>query len=244
MGISQLKPNERYALVGKTRSGKTALAMVLAGTFAMALPDPWEVWWIDTKNDDKDLRALRKWGFRNAASEADRETSLVPNAIYWRVESHSDSGEDLSTIDQVGVILEMAYRRRNVLIVIDEYAQVVPSARNAGKPLLDVFQRGGGRDVGLIGLTQEPVFVPRQLLSQATHLVLLNLSFQRDIDYIKQFCPQYVKPASIGDTHGFYWSWVDGAADWTYYPHQRDWYNSLQVQIPNGGSDPSLVETS
>lgn len=46
MPVAQLRPQDRYALVGKTRSGKTALAMVLAGTFARTLAAPWEVWWI------------------------------------------------------------------------------------------------------------------------------------------------------------------------------------------------------
>jgi hypothetical protein len=232
--VAQLKANERYALVGKTRSGKTVLAMVLAGTFARTLPPPWEVWWIDTKNDPKDLASLRSWGFRNAASTKDRkpESGGLSNALYWRVTAHDDKGNDIDTVEQVQAILAEAYKRGHILIVIDEYVQAVPSARSAGKALLDVFQRGGGKNVGIIGLTQEPVYVPRQLISQATHLCLLSLTYENDIKYVRNLCPVYESPIKVGDPYGFYWSWVDGSGQWDYYPNQKVWFDQLQIAAP------------
>ena len=234
MPIAQLKANERYALVGKTRSGKTVLAMVLAGTFARTLPAPWEVWWIDTKNDPKDLAALRAWGFRNAASAKDRkpESGGLSNALYWRVTAHDSKGRDIDTVEQVQAILADAYKRGHILVVIDEYVQAVPSARSAGKALLDVFQRGGGKNVGIIGLTQEPVYVPRQLISQATHLCLLSLTYENDIKYVRNLCPVYEPPIKVGDPYGFYWSWVDGSGQWDYYPNQKVWFDQLQIAMP------------
>lgn len=235
MPLANLAPNERYALVGKTRSGKTALAMVLAGTFARTLPKPWEVWWIDTKNDPDDIMKLRDWGFRNAASPVDRspESGGVPSALYWYVESSADKGlHDGDTVGQVQEILQAAYNRKHVIVVIDEYVQATPSARSAGPALLNIFQRGGGRNVGIIGLTQEPVYVPRQLISQATHICLLSLTFERDIKYAKDICRVYKSPNSIGDKYGFWWSWVDGSGDWSYYRNQADWYADLKVASP------------
>lgn len=233
-----LRPNERYALVGKTRSGKTALAMVMAGTFAIALGAPWEVWWIDTKRDPKDLAALRKWGFRNAVSDQDRQTSNIKNALYFIIESKDKNGHPLSVVDQVQAYLARAYERKHVIVVIDEYFQAVVSKRTAGAALLDVFQRGGGRNVGIIGLTQEPVDIPRQLLSQATHLILLSLTYQHDIDYIHKMVPEYQNPLSLKDergkplSYGFYWKWVDGDGEVTFYPNQAVWYQGLMVAMP------------
>lgn len=232
MAVAQLKPNERYAFVGKTRSGKTALAMVLAGTFARTLSAPWEVWWFDTKNDPKDLAALREWGFRNAASQKDRqpESGGLTNAKYYIIKE--GKGDGPSTVDQVQELCDRAYNRGHVILVIDEYVQAVPNARSAGQALLNVFQRGGGKNVGIIGLTQEPVYVPRQLISQATHICLLSLTFVHDIKYAKNICPIYVPPNKVGDPYGFYWSWVDGNAEWDYYQNQQVWFSQLQAAKP------------
>ena len=232
MAATLLKPNERYAFVGKTRSGKTALAMVLAGTFARALPAPWEVWWIDTKNDPNDLAALRKWGFRNAASPKDRtETGGLANALYFRISSKIN-GQSVSIVDQCQLIFGMAYDRGHVIVVIDEYVQVVYSNVTAGDNLLDLFQRGGGKNCGVIGLTQEPVYVPRQLISQATHIILLSLTHQADQKYVRNICPIYESPIKVGDPYGFYWSWVDGHAEWAYYENQAVWYETLDAAYP------------
>lgn len=239
MGVARLEPNQRYAFVGKTRSGKTALAMVLSGTFARTLPAPWEVWWIDTKNDPGDIRALRAWGFRNAASERDRQEGAggLKNALYFMI---VETPNGPSTVDQVQALCARAYSRGHVIIVIDEYVQAVPHARSAGKDLLNVFQRGGGKKVGIIGLTQEPVYVPRQLISQATHICLLSLTYENDKKYVRNLCPIYVPPIEVGDPYGFYWSWVDGGAEWDYYKNQQVWFDKLQAAKPVG-SLPSGV---
>lgn len=232
--MSTVKPNDRCAFIAKTRAGKTSLAMVLAGTIAIALANTnWQVWMIDTKGDPDDLVGWRKWGFRNIASPRDQETSLLKNAFYFRVDSEDSQGNALSVVDQSQDIISAAYRRGNVLIIVDEYVSVVPSPRSAGAALLDVFQRGGGRKVGLIGLTQEPVYVPRQLLSQATHIFLFTLTHQYDIEWAQKICPGYVPPAERGDPHGFYYKWVDGPVNkWEYYSHQKDWYDSLRIAMP------------
>ena len=228
------KPNERYALVGKTRSGKTTQAEVLAGTFAVALwQTDWEVWVLDTKGDPNDLIAWRKWGFRNVASTQDQRTSLLRNALYFRIDSKDPQGRDLSVVTQCQSIITAAYSRGNVILVLDEYVSVVESRQEPGKPLKDAFQRGGGRNVGVIGCTQEPVYVPRQLLSQATHIFLFTLTYDYDIQWAKKICKTYEPPSTRGDIHGFWYKWVDGPTNkWAYYASQMDWYESLKIALP------------
>ena len=240
MPIATLEPNQRYAIVGKTGSGKTRLAMVLAGTWAWVLPTPWQVWWVDTKNDKEDIKALREWGFRNAASPQDRspETGGLANALYYYIDSKDAQGHDIDTVTQVQAVLAAAYDRGHVIVVVDEYVQAVPSDRYAGKALLDIFQRGRGRNVGIIGLTQEPVYIPRQLISQASHICLLSVSYDYDVTYLKKICKIYVSPnksvseGGPGDTYGFFWSWIDGSGEWSYYKNQQLWYNDLMVREP------------
>lgn len=236
MPIANLAPNDRYALVGKTGSGKTALAMVLAGTMARALlSDPrWQVWWIDTKGDKRDLASLRQWGFRNVATEQDYELyGGTGNAFYWLVPRRTKDGHNIETVDYAQRIIAKAYDRKYVVLVIDEYVSVVVSAREPGTALKDVFQRGRGLNVGLIGLTQEPVYVPRQLISQASHLVMLSLTYGHDIKYMKTLEPIYEVPSRRGDRYGFWWKDSDGNGEVTYYPNQQAWYDSLQISLPN-----------
>lgn len=237
--MSTLRPNERYAFIGKTRAGKTRTAMVLAGTLAIALANAgWEIWLITTKGAPDDLIEWRKWGFRNIASEQDRDTTILPNAIYFRLDVKNANGDEVSQVDQAQRIFQAAYNRggsgpSKVMVVVDEYVSVVPSTKNAGQALLDIFQRGGGRTVGLIGLTQEPVYVPRQLISQATHIFLFTLTHIYDIKYARTICADYVPPADRGDPYGFWYKWVDGPTNqWLYYPNQRAWYDDLRIAMP------------
>jgi energy-coupling factor transporter ATP-binding protein EcfA2 len=231
-----VKPNERLAFVGKTRSGKSKMAIVLGATIARALLSQrgdWEVWWIDTKNDPEDLSTLRDWGFRNWASDNDRATSRLTNAVYYYITEHgSDDRFDPDTVAQAQEIFRRAYNRRHVIVCVDEYTQVVPSQRMAGKALHNIFTRGGGRGVGIIGLTQEPVYVPRQLISQATHQVFMNVSYNYDVQYLRKIDPTYEQPIKLGDQYGFWWRWVDGGV-MSYFPNQEEWYEQLQIQLPS-----------
>ena len=241
--MATFHPNERFAFVGKTRSGKTSLGMVVAGTLAMALINTtWQVWVLTTKGDPNDLVGWRKWGARNIASKRDQASTIVRNFFYFRIEPKDAQGNDVSVAGQCQAIIDAAYRRGQVVIVIDEYVSVVESARNAGKSLLDVFQRGGGLTVGLIGMTQEPVYIPRQLISMATHAFIFTLTHRYDIEWAQKLYKTYVPPATRGDPHGFYYKWVDGPTNkWQYFAHQKAWYDDLRIAMPQ---PPPLTETA
>ncbi len=233
-----LKPNDRIALLGKTGGGKSLLAMVLAGTYAITLPAPWEVWWIDTKGDADDIRQLRQWGARNMASQDDWSSpGTLGNLGYFKLKKTIfDGSKDMGVVAQAQAIFAAAYQRGHVIIFIDEYTQVVVSARSPGSALRELFAQGRGLNIGVVGCTQEPVFIPRQLISQSTHLVMLNLTFAIDIKYVKTMFPQYVKPASKGDPYGFWWSYNDGPSEdtVTYFKSQKDWFDTLKISIPSG----------
>ncbi len=218
MATISLTTSDRFALVGKTRSGKTVATIVLV---TLLLPWvyppreklPFEIWWIDTKGDKKDYRRLLKWGFR----EASRAPKGWPRKLF-RVRP-TDLNDELSVAKQVQAIAWAASRRGNVILVIDEYVSCVLSSRSMGAGLKNVSQRGGGLHVGLIGGTQEPVGVPRQLLSQATHEFLFNVTFNRDIEWCQDECPIYGDGPP--DKHGFFYRWLDGdkyISTWMYFP--------------------------
>lgn len=230
MAVARLSPNDRYGIIGKTGSGKTQEAIVLASYFARVLHSPWEVWWLDTKNDPSDIRKLRQWGFCNGANERDiKRPGAMRNALYFKITE--EGGYDTVVLAQYKI--DEAYQRTHVILVIDEYTQVVQSRQDAGWALKNVFARGRGKKVGLIGLTQEPVFVPRMLLSQASHLVLFTVTHGPDIKYLKELSDGiYYPPARQGDPHGFYWSHQDGGAQWAYYANQKEWADRLNFALP------------
>jgi energy-coupling factor transporter ATP-binding protein EcfA2 len=238
----ELSPADRFALVGKTGSGKTTFTSVLALTI---VPDPlvaadWRCWVLDTKGDPKDIARLRRLGY----VEGDPATGLPrqrrafwasgpePGRLYFRLRERPD----LSIIEQAQHLFRLAMTRRRVLVVIDEYTQIIEGPRTAGRPLDDIFTRGRGLGVGIIGNTQEPVDIPRKLLSQATHLFLFDLSYARDIDYIRAMVPVYERPPRH-ERHAFWHLWIDGDAIPRYYPSLRAWRSRVVEGSTNVSSD-------
>lgn len=227
-----LSPNQRYALIGKTRSGKTTFGMALA---SMLVPynrkkaQGWEVWWIDTKGDAKDIAALFEWGFKIPSSGflnrgKARKNEPTRKLIPLRNDPRDRKNRRLAWQKAQDIFSE-AFDQRGVVVVVDEYVQVVQSERNAGEDLLNIFQRGGGLDVGLIGMTQEPVYVPRQLISQSSHQFLFNVSYQHDVDYLTRMFADYEKPLDRGHAHGFFHVATDYDGKGVYYPNQFEWAN-------------------
>ncbi len=215
-----ISPNQRFALIGKTRSGKTAFGMSLAGLLVprtRKLAEGWEAWWLDTKGDPKDIAALHEWGF---TEKPDRKSA---RRLFLVRDDPKGTRNRKMAWEKAQDIFANAYAQGGVLVIVDEYVQVVKSDRMAGDDLLNIFQRGGGLCVGLIGMTQEPVFVPRQLISQASHQFLFNVSFVRDVEYLQGMFEEYVKPVDLGDSHGFFHVAVDYDGQAQYYPNQYEW---------------------
>lgn len=212
-----IAPWERFALVAKTGAGKTTTGTVLASKLVPPTKREakgWEAWWIDTKGDPKDMMRLYKWGFR---------TNEGPRRIF--VVRYDGKGPSIH--EQVEKICEQALRRHGVLVIVDEYVHVVKNQQQAGIQLLNVFQRGRGLDVGILGFTQEPVFIPRQLISQASHILLGDLSYPLDIERARQYIPEYNRPPN---PYGFYHGAIDHDGQWTYWPNVQTWLNAFKVE--------------
>jgi len=215
----RLATSDRFAIVGKTRAGKTVATVILA---SILLPwewpppkvkTPWQIWWIDTKHDPKDRARLRRWGYADPSKVPEKWPRLVFTI-------RPLEGDELSVARQVQAIAFRAMERTHVILVIDEYVSCVMSRVSMGAGLKDVAQRGGGKRIGLIGETQEPTGVPRQLLSQATHEFLFNQTFRRDVEWCQEECPIYGDGPP--DKRGFYYRWLDGDKDQSVWMYFRD----------------------
>lgn len=234
---SRIKPypldlDQRTAIVGKTGSGKTSFAVVLATLMVPIHTGDWQVHWIDTKGDPKDIQRLKEYGFIHEQNWK-RDVPKVYkrwNRIYWPIRDNPKA----STMTQVqalfGHFLRLAAKRSSgkakVVVVVDEYLHAVPSRVSAGRNLEDAFKTGRGRGIGIIGLTQEPVNCPRLLMSQAGHMYLFNLHFPLDIKKVQEWFKGYEIPSLRGDRYGFWHSYLDGPPGWAYYRDQRNWHEA------------------
>lgn len=211
-----IAPWERYALVAKTGAGKTTTGTCLACKLVPPTKQEakgWQAWWIDSKGDPKDLQRLYRWGFRIDDKESTRRIFVV-----------RDSGSGPSIHEQVEAICAAALKGHGVLVIVDEYVHVVKNQQQAGTQLLNVFQRGRGLDVGILGFTQEPVFIPRQLISQASHILLGDLSYPKDIERAREYIPEYDRPPN---KHGFYHGAIDYDGEWSYWPNVQAWLQAF-----------------
>ncbi len=179
---------------------------------------PWRVIAVDTKR---------------AAEDAPKFAAIGPTTDHlgdvWRmarpgVVFRPSWGQDSDCVGDVQALCAQAYERGHVTLYIDEYKEVVESVQRAGASLQRCFQQGRGRLVGVWGATQEPVFVPRQLLSQATHVCLFDLFYPPDQDFAASMNADWRRPP---DLHGFWYVHVDGRTGWQYYPDKRAFFGAL-----------------
>lgn len=223
------RPNNRLSIVGKSGSGKTTFAVCLASLLVPYDDPDWEVWWVDSTQKPDDLRTLNEWGFGTTKARKLIRISERGGPIAWQCQE----------------ICRAAMRRRNVLVVLDEYKYASVSSRRAGDGIEGVHLRGRGLNTGMLGLTQEPVDVPRQLLSQANHLFLFDVHYPADIKYVQTLYAGYERPPVVqinGEDRriGFYHCYIDGDATWRYYASVRSWHD----QVMGVGGDSTGVDTS
>ncbi|MHB1472492.1 MAG: hypothetical protein ACYCV4_02515 [Dermatophilaceae bacterium] len=217
------QPDQRYAVVGKSGSGKTVFCCLLASRLVPWQPSQsgWQVWWLDTKHDPTDISMLREWGFRDLGERAATHRRIV-----------TLTGSRQSVYEQAQIVSQAALSTGGILIVYDEYNHVCKNRIDAGPAVEDVHKRGRGLHVGSIGGVQEPVLVPRFLFSQANHLALFSLTHLRDVKLTRELHPGYApgwpkdRPDTVPDRHGFHMKWLEGYHDegrWRYYRHVREW---------------------
>ena len=216
----------RYAVLGKTGSGKTVFIIVLVSMLVPMSSKLWEAWFLETKDYQQDLDRLKEWGFRDWGT---REAEHTPRKLFRL------RGDDAAVKAQAQVISRVALERQHVIVIYDEWAHMVLSTQRAG-PGIDRLQKSGRGKVGVIGGVQEPVLTPRVLFSQASILAIFNLTHARDIKIAQELCPHYApgwpkdRDDPLPDKHGFWLKYLDGHGPdgaWRYWRSTQEWMATI-----------------
>lgn len=152
--------NERVLIVGTTRCGKSTLAHEIA---AETLP---RLLVIDPKGEGATVFGARSDTAQVEAWLESRPTAQDPGPRVCRWVPTSGEPAEYEPI------YAAAHRHRGPLIVYTDELYSPGTAQTAPRSLKLYLTQGGGRNHGHIGLTQRPVNVCREAITEWTHLVI------------------------------------------------------------------------
>ncbi len=200
-------PGEHVTLIGKTRSGKTHLALALADTRSYVIIAA-------TKRRDP-LLAAAQHGYKVVESmrEIPRTDSGRPvfrKVIVWPGRAIHDERQRLQ-LQAVSLrdTFATAERQGNWTVLLDETMWAYDRLQ-LKKELDSVWYQGGSAGVSLVACAQRPTRVPRLMISQAAHLFLWYVSDKRDLEPLRDIAgavpPEIVEatlPTLDWDRHEF-----------------------------------------
>lgn len=172
-GVRQpiVKPSDQIVIVGKNGSGKSVVAQYLDAQ------TPGQLVIVNVKNDPALTRwAVERFGVENVSIADGRVSDMdfKKRVIVYVAKSATDQKE-------YDVLYRRMLQRRNLTVHLDETFGPTTSSRVPDG--LGLFlQHGRARNLRHIACTQRPVHIARQVITEASHIVLFPLRFNaRDL---------------------------------------------------------------
>lgn len=181
----EIRASERVALVGKTGSGKTTLALYLTKSLSrLVVFDPKGTLWVpEWRLEDWSKEGLQ----RLAEGESVRLRIPAPLNNNWE--------PYFTEIFSIG----------NCVVYIDEVYGIVPPGAKPGAMFTAMYTRGRELNIGVIAATQRPTWVPLFVLSEAEWLFVFRLQLQADRNRMAEIGgPELQEPIPAIDEYGFY----------------------------------------
>jgi hypothetical protein len=183
-------PTDRTAIVGRTGSGKTVMAAFLLGE-ADIDRKPWIV--VDYKGERifNDIEKQEKTAITEIGVH-DKIPSKPGLYVVRPIPAQDD--------ENINELLWRVWEKGNAGVYIDE-AHLLPSSDALKANLVT----GRSRRIPMIVISQRPVWVPREVFSEANHHVAFDLSRLDD----RKLVGEWVNSRDIGRISGFRSHWYD-----------------------------------
>lgn len=180
-----VRSNDRTAIFGQTGSGKTFLSRyLLARVRRLVVLDPKGM-----LRGAADGWRLEEW------SPATRRRLLEGEPVRVRIPYPLDRDWEPYLWD--------IYEAGNCVLYIDEMYGVVPIGRRPPDPLNAIYTRGRELGLGVVAVSQRPVWVPREMVSESTWFFGFRLMLEDD----RKSLADIMGPAvldRIRDRYGFW----------------------------------------
>jgi hypothetical protein len=184
---------QHVALIGKTGSGKSHLALDLLDIKPFVII-------VATKRYDPLLEeASRGYVVREDMSEIPRTDEGYPihnKVIIWPATAIKN--EELRLRAQAAAVtstLSTAERQRYWTVLIDDVMWVYDML-GLNKKLESIWYQARSAGISMVAAAQRPVKTPRNMVAQASHLFLFTVSDKRDLEHFREIAGT-VPPALI-----------------------------------------------
>lgn len=170
--VIKVKSSERLTVIGKTGSGKSKVALACLDTMHNVIV-------IDPKHE------IERAGYVVMTTEKELEragTTPEFDRVIFRPPVDWEK-EDWNRF------FLWVYKRRNTVVYVDEVSTIDDNAHAYPKYQKICYVQGRSMNIGMWATNQDPVSIPRFILSQAEHLIIFYQSmpdYQRYIDELAE----------------------------------------------------------
>jgi DNA helicase HerA-like ATPase len=185
--------NDKFALVAKTKSGKSYLGKMIQKAYPRKII-------IDSTYEYTDQDGLIVYGFKDFASAIAHVSDLDQYTIIFRFNHEEKNDEEIFE-----EICRLVFYLGDTFFVIEE-VHLHSSTHKMNHWLLKIATTGSHQGIGYLLTTQRPSLIHKTLLTQCDHVFIGSLIDQSDILYIKGFCGDRAKVLSSYPARKFiYW---------------------------------------
>lgn len=188
--------NDKFALVAKTKSGKSFLGKVIQRAFPRKII-------IDSTYEYSDEDGQIVYGFNAFAEAVKRVESLNEYTIIFRF-GHEEKNQEAIFEE----ICRIVFYLGDTFFVVEEI-HLHSSSHTMNHWLLKIATVGSHQGIGYLVTTQRPSLIHKTILTQCDHIFIGSLIDENDISYVRGFCQDYSKKLVSFPARRFIW-WSHG----------------------------------
>lgn len=206
--MARILPTDRILVAGKTRTGKSTVALYLFSRFRgqRVAIDPKAEWVMP--------------GALTVRSPEQLAVALERAPLIRYIPTRADRDEWEAVY---GLLFETVRRRRRGLVILTHEAAAVSSASWRPTGLRMIQQQGAALGIGHVVCTQRPVHVAKELLTEAEHVFVFTPPFKNRQDLVDLAPVMNLTADELRDRlvalpeYSFLW-WDDRAGELTTVP--------------------------